>query len=263
MRMKKCFLFVTLLIPVMLCAQQKLKTIEVSDTIIYATVDRPGDIYLVTKEGQIQKYDKDGKLVIVFKHKGPPTLFDPRDGARLFAYYREHQQYDYYNPSFEVTASYHIDPAFAIQPWLVCPSGDHKLWVLDKVDHSLKKLNNKHTEVEIEVLIDSTLIKDASAFLTMREYQGFVFILNPTKGILIFNSIGKHIKTIEEKGVYNFNFVGEELYFLKAGQVKFFNLFTAENRSMPLAQPARIVLFTDERLFLINHHSIDIFDFRP
>ena len=261
--MRKLILCLLLLPAVHAFAQLKLKSLETSDTIVYATVDRPGDIYLVTKEGQIQKYDKDGKLIIVYKHKGPPTLFDPRDGARLFAYYRAQQEYDYYNPSFEVTASFRIDPAFAIQPWLMCPSGDHKLWILDKEDHSLKKINAKQTEVEVEVIIDSTLIQDAFFFTSMREYQSFVFLLNPKKGIHIFNSLGKHIKTIEEKGIYNFNFLGEELYYQKGTQLKFLNLFTAENRTIPQDKPSRVVLLTDERMFLISYRSVDIFEFSP
>lgn len=255
--------FVTLLFALPLQAQERINSLETSDSIIYATVDRPGDLYLIMKEGQIQKYDKNGKLIIVFKHKGAPTLFDPRDGARLFAYYREHQQYEYYNPSFAITASYKIDPAFAIQPWLMCPSGDHKLWILDKADNSLKKINAQHTEVELEVMIDSTVIKDASLFTAIREYQGFVFILNPKKGIDIFNSLGIHIKTIGEEGIDHFNFLGEELYYLKNNQVTFFDLFSAETRSLPLEKASGLVLFTDERKFLIGYRSLDIFEYKP
>jgi hypothetical protein len=258
-------IFLILLTTTSLCsfAQQKIKTVEVSDTIIYATVDRPGDFYVVTKQGQIQKFDKDGKLVIVYKHKGAPTLFDPRDGARLFAYYRDHQQYDYYNPSFETTSSYHIDSAFAIQPWLICPSGDHKLWVLDKVDNSLKKLNAKHTEVEIEVLIDTAIIEKATIFKTIRDYQNFVFLLDQHKGIHIFNGIGKHIRTIPEKNISYFNFLGEEMYYLKNGMIVFTDLFSAESRSIPAPAKAKFVLLTDERMFVVTATSFDVFPFKP
>jgi hypothetical protein len=95
------FIFIALLATLQASAQQKIKTLELSDTILTVAVDRPGEFYVVTKEGQIQRFDKDGKLSIVFRHKGPPTLFDPRDGSRLFAYYRDQQEYDFYNPSFE------------------------------------------------------------------------------------------------------------------------------------------------------------------
>ncbi len=261
--MKNTLLVALLLAAASTLAQQKIKSFEVSDTILFATVDRPGDLYLVLKDGQIHRYDKNGKLSIAYKHENAPTLFDPRDGARLFAYYRAQQSYEYFNPSFESTASYRIDPAFAIQPWLICPSGDHKLWILDKADNSLKKINAQHTEVEMEVLIDSTLIRNASSFTAMREYQGFVFILNPARGIYVFNGLGIHIKTIEEKGVTAFNFLGEELYFLKNGNISFLDLFTAQTRTIRPFKVSRQVLLTDERQFVVGFKSVDIFMFKP
>jgi hypothetical protein len=244
-------------------AQKEIKTFEVSDTIAYATVDRPGDLYLITISGQIQKYDKDGKLKVVYKHKVVPTIFEGRDGARLFAYYRHDQQYDYLSPSFEPVSSYKIDPAFAIDPYLICTSGEHKLWVLDEADHSLKKVNVQKGEVEVEVLIDSTIIQNANAFTTMREYYGFVFLLNPEKGIHIFNGMGRLIKTIDVKGVHSFNFLGEELYYVQGSKLKFVDLFNADSREMDLLRPAKITLLTDERMFSIQDKVVKISEYRP
>jgi hypothetical protein len=243
--------------------QKKIKTLEVSDEIVFATVDRPGDLYLVTKEGQIQKFDKDGQLIIVYKHKGAPTFFDPRDGAKLFAYYRNQQQYEYLSPSFEINSSYRIDSAFAIEPWLIATSGENKLWVLDAADHSLKKINVQKSEVELEVIVDASLIEDATKFTYMREYQGFVFLLDPKKGILIFNGIGRHIKTIPVAGIDTFNFLGEELYYLRPGYVEFLDLFSAEKREMNIDSRPAFILLTDERMFQVREKSVDIFEFKP
>lgn len=261
--MKRLILLLIIAIPAATFGQKKIKTLEVSDTIFASAVDRPGDVYMVTKEGQIQKFDKDGKLAVVYRHHGRPTLFDPRDGARLFAYYREKQQYDYYNPSFETVASYRIDSAFAIEPWLIAPSGEKKLWVLDNADHSLKKINPADAQVEVEVVIDATLIEDATAFTTIREYQNFVFLLNPSRGIFVFNSLGKHIKIIPAKGITSFNFLGEELYYLQGDVVHFTDLFTAESRQQKLPSTPRSVILTDERMVLVNATSFDIFEFKP
>jgi hypothetical protein len=244
-------------------AQVTLKTFEVSDTVIFSSVDRPGDLYLVLKDGQIHKYDKDGKLKVSYRHQGLPTLFEPRDGARYFAYYRDEQRYDYYNPSFELVSAYKIDPAFAIEPWLICTSGEHKLWVLDNADHSLKKINVQKEQVEVEVLIDSTLIENATHFTAMREYQGFVFLLSPSKGIHIFNGIGKHIKTIPVTGIHTFNFLGEELYFVRGKKLKFFDLFTADSREIDLQKPVHNVLLTDERMFTVRYKTIEILEYKP
>jgi hypothetical protein len=258
------FLFVfCALICTDLAAQKKIKTLEVSDTIVHAYIDRPGDLYLLTKEGQIQKFDLDGHLTILYKTHQMPTLFDPRDGARLFFYFRDTQHYEYRSPSFDVVKAYRIDSSFVIQPWMITSSGDHKLWVLDAADHSLKKINPLESEVEVEVTIDSTVIKDATIFDNMREYQGFVFLHDHAKGIHVFSGMGKHIKTIEVSGVESFNFLGEELYYLKNNKIIFFDLFSAETREVPLAGKARQVLMSDQRLFLIGFRSVEIFEAIP
>jgi hypothetical protein len=244
-------------------AQKEIKSFDVSDTILYATVDRPGDLYVVMKTGQIQKYDKDGKLKVAYKHKVVPTIFEARDGAKYFAYYREDQEYDYLSPSFEPLSSYKIDPAFAIDPYLICTSGEHKLWVLDEADHSLKKVNAQQGDVEIEVLIDSAIIQNAKVFTTMREYYGFVFLLNPAKGIHIFNGMGRLIKTVDAKGVHIFNFLGEELYYIHGNKIKFVDLFNADARETDIQHPGKIVLLTDERMFSISHKTVRIFEYKP
>ena len=244
-------------------AQEKIKTLTLSDTIVDAAVDRQGDFYAITQSGQIQRFDKNGKLTLLYKANGVPTIFDPRDGARLFAYYRSDQHYDYLSPSFNVTASYKIDPSFAIQPWLICPSGDHKLWILDNADNSLKKINVKASEVEVEVVVDSALTGNAEAFKTMREYQNFVFLLNPQKGLYIFNALGSHLRTVGGPGIRSFNFLGEELYYLQNGKVHFFNLFTTETHAMNIDPIYIDGLLTDERMILFAPEKIDIFSFRP
>lgn len=244
-------------------AANKINTITLSDTIVAAAIDRPGDFYALTSTGQIQRFDKNGKLILLYKAEKMPTLFDPRDGARLFLYYRHDQHYEFRNPSFEPGGSYQIDPAFAIQPWLICTSGEYKLWILDKVDNSLKKIHVRASEVELEVLIDSALIQDATAFTAMREYQNFVFLLNPAKGIYVFNSMGTHLKTIPAPGISGFNFLGEELYYLKNGKLQFFNLFSAETHHLKIDEQYTGALLTDERLILFTPEKIDIYPFRP
>lgn len=243
--------------------ENKITTLTLSDTIVSAAIDRPGDFYAITTSGQIQRFDKDGKLTLLYKAAQVPTLFDPRDGSRLFVYYREQQHYEYLNPSFEPISSYKIDAAFAIQPWLICPSGEYKLWVLDSADHSLKKINVRASEVEVEVVVDATLIENASSFKIMREYQNFVFLLDPARGIYVFNSLGRHIKTIPAPGIKSFNFLGEELYYLRKGKLEFFNLFSVETRQLPIAEGYTDALLTDERMILFKPESIDIFSFRP
>ena len=97
----------------------------------------------------------------------------------------------------------------------------------------------------------------------MREYYGFVFLLNPAKGIHIFNGMGRLIKTIDVKGVHSFNFLGEELYYAQGNKLKFVDLFNADSREVALVNPAKFTLLTDERMFSIQHKVVKISAFQP
>jgi hypothetical protein len=242
------------------CAQtRKIKTLEVSDTIRYAAVDRPGELYIVTTSGQLQKFDTDGKLVALHKDKPTPTLFDPRDGSRLFAFYRESRQYQFLNPSFEAVQAFSIDSSFATEPWLACVSGDHNIWLLDVADWTLKKINTTTGALPVEEVLATKSPKQKTNYTFLREYQGFVFLLDVSEGILIFNSVGKHIRTIEVKNLNYFNFLGEELYYLQGDTLHFFDLFTTETRVQKLVTPGNFALITDERFFLIRKNALDIY----
>ena len=237
---------------------RKIKTLEVSDTIRYAAVDRPGELYIVTTSGQLQKFDTDGKLVALHKDKPVPTLFDPRDGSRLFTFFRETRQYNFLNPSFEAVQAFSIDSSFATEPWLACVSGDHNIWLFDAADWTLKKLNTTTGALSVEEAIE-TKSRQKSTYTFLREYQGFLFLLDVSEGILIFNSVGKHIRTIEVKNLGYFNFLGEELYYLQGDTLRFFDLFTTETREQKLATPGNFALITDERFFLIRKNIIEIY----
>ncbi len=245
-------------------AQKKITTRSVNESIRYATVDRPGDLYVVTVSGQIQRFDKDGNVASIYKNNPIPTLFDPRDGSRLFAYFRNDQHFAFLDPSFEVTRSGKLDPAIAIDPWLMCVSGDYNFWVLDAADMSLKKINASNGTVTVEAKISEQAGDSISSYVYLREYQGFVFLQHTKKGVLVFSSLGKPLKTIGKAAITHFNFLGEEFYYNSASAIHFFNLFTAETREMPIKQTGQqFVLLTDERMFIVNDKSIDFFEIKP
>ena len=244
-------------------AQKKIVSMPIKGKITSAYVDRVGEIYLMTSHDDIQKFDINGKLLSIYNKGLAPTLFDPRDGSRLFAFFRKDRSIRYLGPSLEVNTEVKIDSAFVIDPVLACSSGDHDVWVLDAADETLKKISPRTSTMPVDVRLPNEPAIKTSGITFMREYQGFLFLLEGGKGIHVFNGMGRWIKTIAAPFIRYFNFLGEELYY-PVGQVLIFtNLFSGEQREMPLSQPFEIALATDERLFLIQKNRIDFFEFKP
>ncbi|MEJ1237814.1 hypothetical protein WBG78_06795 [Chryseolinea sp. T2] len=236
-------------------AQKPMKSVSLEDEVTGVAIDRPGDLYASLRNGKMFRVDTDGNILLLPVAKGKPTLFDPRDGSRLFAYYREEQHYVYFSSSRELS-SYPVDSAFAISPWLICPSGDYNVWIADAADNVIRKINSATSRIDAEIKF-SPGVADIKY---MREYQGFLFVLHPSRGIVIFSSMGKELRTIGSGSIQYFNFLGEELYYPEgAGQLSFFNLFNTETRSVKLMRQASFSLLTDTRLFSVNGNRVEIF----
>lgn len=261
--MKLLLCFVLLVSAFISAAQTRITSANVNEEIVNAYVDRVGELYILTKTGQIQKFDVNGKLISLYRRAETPTLFDPRDGSRLFAFYRSSRKIEFLNPSFEVTTASAIDSAFVIDPWLACSAGEHDLWILDSADHSLKKISPATSSVLVDVKFPDEPSIKWSSLSYAREYQGFVFFMEQGKAIHIFNGMGRWIKSIRDNKLKYFNFLGEELYYPSNMELVFVNLFSGEQRKMPISKPYKFALVTDERFFLIHANSIDFFQFKP
>lgn len=258
--MKVVLAFILSIIVVSAFGQTKIASVKISGVPVNAYVDRVGELFIMTNEGQIQRYSTEGKVLATYKGD-TPTLFDPRDGARLFTFFRHNRSIAYLRPTFSVTQQTEIDSAFVIEPWLAFTSGDYNLWIVDAADGTLKKLNPK----EPKMLFESALPdgERAKEFTTGREYQGFVFLLDPKKGIEVFNSMGKWTKTLAGPPVPYFNFLGEELYYPEKGKLVFVNLFNGDKRTVPVPTPFDYALMTDERMYIVNGKTADFFRLNP
>jgi hypothetical protein len=242
----------------LLAQKTKLATATLPDSVTAAYIDRPGELYVQTKKGILHRYDTDGNLKATAQDATLPTLFDPRDGARLFAYYRDKQQYTYLNPFFEAGILNPIDAAFAAEPWLACASGDYNIWVLDAADWSLKKIDTQKGIVLAETPVAGITADRREGISYMREYQGFLFVLERDHALHMYSGMGKHLRTLNAPGIKSFNVLGEDIYFQSGDQKVLFNLFSAKTMRIAMSQPADFALSSDEHLFVIRGKTLEI-----
>lgn len=240
--------------------QERIKEIDLNE-IRFAAIDRAGDIYVITPS-TLFKFDKDGEMLGETPVLKTLTSFDTGNGVRLLTFDRSLQHYTILTPSLIKIEESSVDRSIAIEPMLVCSSGDYNILILDAADWSIKKADTRESRVISEFKIDSTITNDA-AFNAMREYQNFIFLQERKSGIHVFNSIGIKIKSLNIADLSSFNFLGQELYYLKDGSIHFFDLFTTETRSEEIKGSFESVLITDERLIGILKNGLEIYRYTP
>ena len=245
-----------------LFSQGKKFTIDVADEIVWAGVDRPGDLFLVLQTGEIQKFNSSGTVVAKYKFPTIPTLLDAGDGVSSFIYNRKENHYTILSEELVLLSEKEPDPSFAINPWLICPAL-HELWIFDVSDYSLKKTKLWATAVAFETSQRHLAQQKPEEFISLREYQNYVFLLDRKAGVHVFNGVGKLLRTLGEKGLDYFNFLGEEFYYIKGDELIFIDLYTEEKRNFKLPQSCDRALVTDNTLYAIKGKNVSLYDFKP
>jgi len=243
-------------------AQQLTKIKEWSGgEIANVSVDRMGNFFILQKKGGVKKYDPDGKMMASLS-KRKPTLIEPWYHPSIFIYDRGTQKYFSYGRFFEDVKEYQLAPELAIEPYLVCPTHDNRLWILDKADYSLKKVNPLTQEVVNEFVVD---IESATPeFTYLREYQNLIFLQEKNFGIWIVNTLGKVITKIEIINPGNFSFFGQELYYLENNSIRFFDLLTEARQELALDDDLKFAIVTDERVLTVStKNRITLYNYIP
>jgi hypothetical protein len=243
-----------------LAQEKKINTLNV-DVLYHAGINPAGELYTVS-EKKISRFDKDGNMMkeIPLPSASLITQFDAWHLTQVVLYFREAQHIEIYNPDLEIRNTFVIDSVFAIEPQWIAASFDQKhFWIFDKADQSIKKVNYKTGEVVVDEVITALGNNEVRS---MREYQRFLFVQTKT-GLLIFNNIGKHIRTIPANAAQSFDFFGEEIALLQQNSVTLSSLFTKEERSKTLPDNFQHVWLSDDRLFGRKGNSIEIYSFDP
>ena len=236
--------------------QKKVASVRIDNNVAFAAVDRPGDLYVISIDGTITKFNKSGSVVGSRKFQSVPTIFDPKDGTRAFAYFRNTQTIESITPDLSSTDSSPVHPEFAVSAWLVCPS-KNEFWILDSADFTLKKTKGKGSSIAYESAFKENTVTNISY---MREYLNFLFVVDD--GIHILNNLGKEINRLDVK-VADFSFLGEELYYVSGNSINLIDLYTSEKRSIALPHATQFAFLTDDRMILVNEKTIEFFEFAP
>jgi hypothetical protein len=156
---------------------------------------------------------------------------------------------------FETSITHPLDSAWAIEPWLVCPTHDNRLWILDRADWSLKKIFPASGQVVQEFNLPVE-ITDKAEFVYLREYLNLIFILDKNAGILVLNHLGQLIERMEVTGLKGFYFFGDEMYFIQNDTLKYFNLLTSQWREHAIPANSTQAVITDERLITLSANRV-------
>ncbi len=205
---------------------QKIKSIQIS-TPTEVSIDKSGNIYYSTFNGDIVKYDPLLKDQIIYSPSNPGaiTTLEASHGLRIFSFHKDLQIYRLMNRSLSLSENYNFPENIIGFAETATVSYDNNIWVVDQIDFSLNKYDIFSKTITSRTQLNQLIDPDNYSILHCKEYQNRLFISTKDHGILIFDNFGNYIKTFQFINVPFFNFQDNWIYFLNADRLIKKNLY--------------------------------------
>jgi len=239
---------------------------RIDATVSFFTTDHLGNSYIVTESG-LYKYDQDGKLLTSFSQKsfGNIQFVDATDPMKVLLYNKDFSNAIILDNKFAVQATYNLRNLGLQQPELICVSRHDGYWIYDKQTNQLKKYNSVFQPVresnDLSQLVNSEI---NPAFLV--ESEKWLWMSNPSSGVLIFDMFGTYLKTMQIKDSSNLeNFqVNDDKIILSRGntliETNQANL-TAKEITYNELKDAIKIRIEQNRLYVLKKDIFEIYSF--
>lgn len=228
------------------------------------SVDNLGNFY-ITNAGGLTKYENNGNVFAVYSNAflGPPKEIDVSNPLKILLFYPGINQLIFLDRSMTPTASpIMLEELDLTDVATVCTSGESGFWVFNSNSQSLIKYN-ANLESTIEAVSIDQLTNTFMEPVFMREYNNYIFLSDPNKGIFIFNLFGTFIKKLPFKNVKKCIVRNQMLVFLQNDSLILFHLQTLQQKTIQL--PLKNIFdfdFQQKKLYLLTKNELKVYDFQ-
>ncbi|MFI5218259.1 MAG: hypothetical protein ACHQNT_02135 [Bacteroidia bacterium] len=178
---------------------------KIDIAILFFTTDHLGNSYLVNENG-LFKYDKDGNLTASFTAKifGQIQFIDATDPLKVLVFNKDFALVNTLDSKLSIQTQFNLRDLPVQQPALICTSRHDGYWVFDKQTNQLKKYNSS-----LQLMFESNDISQLIAAeinpVFLIESEKWLWLNNPSSGILVFDSYGTYLKTLDKSDTYSVN----------------------------------------------------------
>lgn len=201
--------FITIFIFNFLCMPVVFAGIDTTLHITYVTTipgeyvnfytDNLGDIFLVSKSNQIKKLDPDLDSVAVFndvRRYGNIYSLDVSNPLKIVVYYKDFTTIVVLDRFLNARNTIDLRKYGILQAKAVAQSYDNNYWVFDKLDNTIKKIDDNGN-----VLLQSSdfrvLFTEQYNFSGIFDSNGLLYLYDEKKGWLVFDYYGTYKQRLE------------------------------------------------------------------
>ncbi len=165
---------------------------RLNDEVADFTTDNLGNIYLLTRTGQLKKVDENGDTIAVYnnvKRYGNVYSIDATNPLKILVYYKDFATIIILDRLLNIRAKIDLRQQNILQARAIASSYDNNIWVFDELDSKLKKIDDEGNVLlaftDFRQIFDSAPTPDV-----IFDRDGQLYLYDPAKGLLVFDYYG-------------------------------------------------------------------------
>ena len=262
----KAFIFLLPMVWSVSLYGQQFKLIAKIDTVAkIATVDNLGNLFLVTPQNEILKFDGKGKFLWNYTNNsyGELTQIDVTDPLRVILYYPAYQQVVVLNNNLGEISKYNFNRNPELQIPLIASANNNGFWIYDQINRELSKLTNNFLDDLKTGNIYQRNGFDMQANYMLTDDQQ-VYVNDVGTGVRIFDQYGNFLKTAVVYPQETFNVDGDEIYFTDKNKLMSYNYFTFVLKKITLPQKTdfKKVVLRFNRLIILREKDLTLWSIK-
>lgn len=262
--MRKIFSCLLLFIGMMVKAQQPQLLTEITMPLADFTADNLGNLYLLTKDNRLKKFNEKGDSVSVYndvRRFGKVYSMDASNPLKLVLYYKDFSTVVELDRLLNVRNVIDLKKIDMFQPKAVGLSNDNRVWVYDELNAQLKKVGENGA-----VVLSTTDLRQALDSLpspsVLIDQDAVVYLYDSTKGVYLFDYFGTFRNRIPFRNWTDFQVVGKYLLGRKGSILYRYetgSLLLSEQEMGDVFSGALKVKLTPLRLYILYPDKLSIY----
>ncbi len=201
----------------------------------FFTTDKLQQVYAVTTGETVLKFTAEGQQPFDFNNRtlGELGLVDATNPFHLLLFYPDFQWVITLDRTLNPIQQYNLFDLNLPEVEAIGMANDNFIWVYDKINFRLKKLDRDGEAVaqseNLARVLPPTFSPD---LLVARENR--LYLNSPELGIVVFDNFGQFLKILNVKGLDAFQVRADRLYFRKEGRLYALLLNNLGQNELPL-----------------------------
>ena len=240
-----------------------IKTLPIEAELI--TSDKLAQLYVVTTKNDLIKYNSKGEELFRYTNNtlGELKHVDVTNPFNILLYYPEFLTVLTLNRTLNQTGEFSLFDLNVVDVQAVAMSNDNNIWLYDDVSFQVKKIDRKGETLGTSENLSNQFSKALQPNFIL-ERDNWLYLNDKALGVLIFDTYGQYVKTIDVKELLDFQVLDDQLVYRKEDTLEAFHLRSLNTQLIDLPKgilKEHQISIQRERLFVKKEKEIEIYKY--